>query len=281
MDLLFSLDRVFDEDGSVKDLCIDIAPPLPILRNDYWCGKEFLTESISKLFNSHVSFGIVLIGGEEVLMYNLCGSKCNQIDKITIHRLKNHKMGGQSAQRFNRIHDNQENEYIKKISERINSNYINRDNGSSKVKKLIIAGVGDIKDRVLRDGWLDKIISQMCTKPITLSQLSLNKVLEKLPEIISQSERNDDENVLNELDNDVTNNPDLVIYGEKEILEAMENSNLKLLIIHSSLKEKFKGDLTTIVNVIILTSMTDRCTRFINDYGGVIGKLWYPINNSY
>ncbi len=283
MVLLSFLDLVFDSDGKEKDICVDIIPPLPIMRNDYWCGKKFLTDSIIDLYKTHDNYGIVLIGGDEVLMYNFSGSRYNQIDKITICRQKNHKMGGQSAQRFDRIHDNQVNEYVKKISERINLNYIDRSNGSSIVKRLIIAGVGDVKDRVIRDGWLDKIILSILTKVITLSQLSIIKVLDKLPDLIKQSVSEDDSKILDTINNDLHNGNNEIVYGLEEIKESIRNCKLKELVVHVSIENSENSidpgmlDIAreTGCRVYILNSYSEKCISFINNYGGIIGRLWF------
>lgn len=274
--MLYFQGLVFDENGKERDICVDIIPPLPIMKNNYWCGKEFLIDSIIDLYQTHDTYGIVLIGGDEVIMYNFSGSRASQIDHLTIYRQKNHKMGGQSAQRFDRIHDNQVDEYVKKISERINTNYIDRSNSSCKVKRIIVSGVGDIKDRVLRNGWLDKIIVSKLTRLLTLSKLSIVKVIDELPSLIKETNTEDDSKFLEEIDNYIQKDDNTIVYGDKEIEEAIVDSKLKEIYVHESILVKIKDKVEICgCNIKILKSYNERCVKFLENYGGMFGILWF------
>lgn len=108
-----------------KFILEEFSPPLPIKKSLYRCDKIFHIDHILDLYQDQSKWGLIILSGEETSFYTCSVTQkdsSNEItqtilsDQFTIHRLKSHKKGGQSAQRFNRIHDNQVAEYIKKIT---------------------------------------------------------------------------------------------------------------------------------------------------------------------
>lgn len=78
-------------------------PDIPVKKFYYRCDKKFIVDSAMSLYESYDSHAVVLISGRIIELY-----KCTPVNVQLIARLKlkipnQHRTGGQSAQRFDRM----------------------------------------------------------------------------------------------------------------------------------------------------------------------------------
>ncbi|MDD4930915.1 MAG: Vms1/Ankzf1 family peptidyl-tRNA hydrolase [Candidatus Colwellbacteria bacterium] len=274
---------MFDETGKESYICEAITPPLPIKMGLYRCDKMFYTDYVLSLYKNFDKFGLVLIAGEEVTMYSHCGTKIDLIDKFTVHRQKSMKMGGQSAQRFGRIRENQIGEYVKKICERLEKNYVDFTVGSPSVKGLFIGGVGDIKDKVIMSPFLNSLVSSNIRKVITMSEISLDKLMESCGDLTSYSE--EEKESLDEIELYTSRDLSRTVYGYDLLLKNIKDGGLEKIYIHSMVEEKFGKEnfelaKTMGCKIILLQGKSAKSISFVNSYGGVLGVTWYDIEDN-
>ncbi len=151
------------ETKSAKDNCIVVFPPHPLIiqKSLYRCAKQFVLGELLPLFHEHksvdtVSYGVALISGQDFqpYIYGIIepGSFCGQYTKagksLETVQTKKQKKGGQSAQRFGRIHDEKRNVWIQKIVDALNKSYLDSD-GRPIVKGLVLAGPSTLKQELL------------------------------------------------------------------------------------------------------------------------------------
>jgi peptide subunit release factor 1 (eRF1) len=223
---------VFDADEKEKFICELIVPPLPIKRNAYRCDNKFHTDFIANLFEDHQKYGIVMIEGEEAQFYTVKGTSCIMIDHFTLHRQKSMKAGGQSAARFNRIQKSQVAEYVKKICDRITTNFFT--DGQPNNKGLIIAGVGGVKDDLLLSSFLPqiKILSKL-----TLSKMDIHIVLESSNDLLFEGDVNEEVKILSSMMDLFQNNILKLVYGFDILNKEIEECKIKELVIIHQLKK--------------------------------------------
>jgi peptide chain release factor subunit 1 len=268
--------RVFDVDQTKeKFICELLIPPLPIKRNVYRCDRRFYTEFLIDLFEDYQKFGLIMISGEETQFFNITGTSCILIDRFTLHRQKSMKAGGQSAQRFNRIQQNQVDEYVKKICERIRLNFLS--NGLSNNKGVIVTGVGDVKDRLLTSDFLPDV---KIIKTLTLSKIDLNIVLESCNDLLFQGDAQEEQKVLEKITNMFHTDINKLVYGFEVLRKDIEEGKVKEIIFHIKVEKEF--GLEWIKKVEDLGGKTTRLKtlnknnlELIQSYGGVLGIRWY------
>lgn len=277
----------FSQNGTKNDIseefvCIDVIPPLPIKKNAYMCDKYFHIEFIEDLYKSYDDYGIVLIAGEETQFYKLNGTQYNMIDNFTLCRQKKQKNGGQSSARFQRIHDNQISEYVKKICERLTSNYIDKTNRAN-IKGLIIAGIGDIKDKVVGSDWLHPKLVEIMSKVINITQLDIERVIQLSDDVINNNEMIEQNKIIDKFYEVLIKDSNKVIYGIKTINEYIHNGLIKELLVHGIIKDSIKeildeaeslGCTINYVNV-----MNEKTKQLLNGYGGILGITWYTYDD--
>ncbi len=270
-----------------KFIIEEFSPPLPIKKSLYRCDKTFHVDHILNLYQDQSQWGLIILSGEEASFYTCSISINNEVtqttlsDQFTIHRLKSHKKGGQSAQRFNRIHDNQVAEYIKKICDRANKVYLNDDFTKLKVKGLVVAGIADIKTQVIDSQFLNETLRLDIKKVMTISQTNLSYVLPLCQDVFFNVDLQSESKIL---ENNLPrgDNSDTIIYGLDILKTYIQQSMIKKLIVHRQVKNfDFFCELAANngAEVVYLTLQNEIGQRFISDYGGVIGIPWY--NNSH
>ena len=111
-------------------------PPKPIKKTEYHCDKRFHVESVVDLFAVPDQCGLIFINGENCELYTVDISNRDRKRTGNAHtRLKQHKKGGQSAQRFGRLHDSQVTMYLKEIAEYARQVF------DESITKVVIAGI--------------------------------------------------------------------------------------------------------------------------------------------
>jgi len=259
-------------------VCMDIVPPLPIKKNVYMCDKYFHIEYIEDLFKTYDDYGIVMIAGEETQFYKMNGTY-TLIDSFTLCRQKKQKNGGQSSARFQRIHDNQVMEYVKKICERFISNYWDKENNKCTVKALIIGGIGDIKDKVVVSDWLNPKLKSIIKRIINLNTFDIEKLIESCSDVVEDNKVGEQNNLMNKFYDIIENDPSKIIYGLNELKEAVNNGMIQELLIHHNIMEQNKEIIEKAMilgsKVYIIEINNDKSDKLLNGYGGLLGITWF------
>lgn len=123
-----------------------IEPPLPLDKNDYICGRKFYLDPLSQLqvdAACSISTAIVVVNGESAVVGGFRGTAQKPtvlLDWSTGVSFKKHKKGGQSAQRFGRLADEQRQRYYGIVSDKINA-VLRQKN----IKNVLLTGAGETK----------------------------------------------------------------------------------------------------------------------------------------
>ncbi len=275
MVLLFLVEKSVMFDDSNKN-CILLEPPKPIIEFIYLCDKRFHTELIKPLYQNYDKYGIIIIGGEEVKLYTICGTEIKKLDRDKIRITKNHNKGGQSAQRFGRIRDNEIQQYIAQCNELIREYYL--ENDLPIIKCLVIAGMADKKDKLYAT--IHQKLKDI-THKITISDKdNIKSVIEKSKKIFNAKEKELKD--LREFYDHIQKNTDRAIYGIKEVIETLENCCLQKILIHESfrddiyvredIKQKCKETNCQYIEIMSINCLTDEMYK---GYGGIVGISWY------
>lgn len=236
----------------------------------------FHLDDLIKLYEIYDNYAIVLISGKrcEFYIYNINETKfLKSVDESLPNQ---HKTGGQSVQRFQRIRDEKIGWYIKKIIEIMINLYI-KDN-IFKCKGLIIAGPSQMKDLVTSKDLFIQHFSIYLLKILTIAEItdqSIYQVIQMSSNIlISESIQIE---LIKKFDNLLSdpNQIDLFVFGTNEVLYLFNAGLLKEIYLFdkSIYKELiFKSNLKTKIHII-------KSNEFNKKYGDLIGIKYYVDNN--
>lgn len=264
---------IFDTDGH---RCIIVEPPKAINRFLYLCDNRYHTESIEPLYNTYIDNGLIVITGDCVKCYNINGDDFKIIGKSTVKIAKNQRKGGQSAPRFGRIRENEIQQYIAKCAELAIRCFTTND--LPNIGKLIIAGMGDKKDKLYAE--LHPKLKLLCSI-ITISEKdTIHDIVNKCSPIL-----NEDNHSLIELEEfmDHFNKDDgKAIYGLDDVITALLECKLEKLLVHENFKN-VKYDINYLESIcesnncqyITIADINDRTQELLDGYGGIVGQSWY------
>src|SRR5437773_1906374 len=126
-----------------------LEPPEPVASFRYRCDSKFYTEPLHEMLAEKDVYGLVVIDWSEATLGVLRGKRIEVIKNLQSQVPSKHRMGGQSARRFERGHDIAVHEWYKKIGELSTEAFLNR----PEIKGIIIGGPGYSKEECATGDW--------------------------------------------------------------------------------------------------------------------------------
>ena len=137
--------------GNEKIELYSVLPPKPIQINLYRCDDHFWTDHIKDMLRDEKVIGLLAIDSQEAGLGILTGDRWEVIDTLTSGVAGKHRQGGQSARRFERLRENELNEYFHRIADHAQKIFIDE----NKITGLIVGGPGPTKENFLKEEYLD------------------------------------------------------------------------------------------------------------------------------
>ena len=252
--------------------CLLFEPPKKIGQSFYMCDKRFHLDSILEMYKEGTTFGIVFITGKMYSFYKIIKTgehyDSKKIYSSAVRLPKKQKKGGQSAQRFCRIRNNEEAAYIKKVSEKVIEYFVDLEASKATIKKLIFAGPSSKKEKLREEPLIQQYFSFNPVEIFNTSDLNDTVIFETLNNVKNLFENNnmlEEEKILDFVKNLLETADDKTVYGIEEI-----NRNfgaLKLVITDEETFPLLKIDTKCEVKIV----SKERLNRII----GTIGLKWY------
>ena len=139
---------------------------------------QFRMDVIDSLLNGTNNYGVVVIDGNGVYFYTVkdlfnsgkeSGLQIKYIDKYLPGMPGQHNKGGQSANRFQRLIRETRDNYITKVTTKMNQIYSPENN---ELQGVVIAGADDYIKKVINANTLNYNIKQQITDNIVLSKIN-------------------------------------------------------------------------------------------------------------
>src|SRR2546422_1118231 len=133
-----------------------LEPPEPVQSFLYRCDSRFYTEPLHEMLAEKDVYGLLVIDQGEATVGLLEGKRITPVKNVQSQVPRKHRMGGQSARRFERLHEQAVHEFFKKIGELATEAFQNR----RELKGLLIGGPGVTKDTVGEGGDMHHEVGQ-------------------------------------------------------------------------------------------------------------------------
>jgi peptide chain release factor subunit 1 len=127
-----------------------LEPPEPVPSFLYRCDSRFYTEPLHEMLAEKDVYGLLVIDQGEATIGLLEGKRITPLKNVQSLVPRKHRMGGQSARRFERLHEQAVHEFFTKIGDLATEAFLNRRD----LKGLLIAGPGYTKDAFVKEGYL-------------------------------------------------------------------------------------------------------------------------------
>jgi len=124
-----------------------LEPPEPVASFLYRCDSKFYTAPLHEMLAEKDLYGLLVIDWSEATLGLLRGKRIEVIKNLQSQVPSKHRMGGQSARRFERGHDIAVHEWYKKIGDLMTEAFLNQPD----LKGIIIGGPGYSKKSSRRE----------------------------------------------------------------------------------------------------------------------------------
>lgn len=218
--------------GTEKIELYSVIPPKPIQINLYRCDDHFWTDHLKDMMKDDKVLGILAIDNQEAGLGILTGDRWEVIDTLTSGVAGKHRQGGQSAKRFERLRDNELNEYYRRIADHSQKVFINQFN----VKGIIVGGPGPTKENFLKEEYLDYRLQNNVVSTLDISYSGdegIREIIDKVNEqgVLTEYRLMEEKKIIKKFMREVYTGKGLGIYGIFDVIKSLQNGMVDTVIV--------------------------------------------------
>lgn len=210
--------------GTEKIEIYPIVPPKPVQINLYRCDDHFWIDHIKEMLKDDRTVAIIAIDTQEAGLGILTEDRWETVETLTSGVSGKHRQGGQSARRFERLRDNELNEYYHRIADYAQKIFIDQ----YTVKGLIIGGPGPTKETFLREEYLDYRLQNNVLATLDTSYSGdegVREIIEKVNDqgIMSEFRSLEEKKIVKKYMSEVFSGKGLGVYGLNEVVNYLKS----------------------------------------------------------
>ena len=176
--------------------------------------------------------GILSIDTQETGIGILTGDHWEVIDSLTSGVAGKHRQGGQSARRFERLRENELNEYYHRVAEHAKQVFLEQYN----IKGTIVGGPGPTKENFLKEEYLDYRLQKSVIASLDTSysgEEGVRELIEKAQKegILQEYRVMEEKQLIKKFMTEVHSGRGLGIYGVHDVVKALESGIADLVIV--------------------------------------------------
>jgi len=211
-------------------------PPEPVPVRMYRCDQEFVLEPLKEMLEVKETIGVIAMDGKEATIATVRGKNINIERRLTSGVPSKHSKGGQSARRFERLHEIAVHEYHKRVAEAANSFFA----GIPDLKAILVGGPGPHKEDFLKEDLLQPNIRKKIVGIIDTGyadEQGIKEIVNKAGEILGELEIMREKNIMQKFLHELVTGSGLAVYGDKQVKTALEQGAVDTLLISESYGE--------------------------------------------
>lgn len=218
--------------GKEKIEIYPVLPPKPVQISLYRCDDHFWTDHLKEMMKDDKVIGILSIDTQETGIGILTGDHWDVIDSLTSGVAGKHRQGGQSARRFERLRENELNEYYHRVAEHVKQVFLDHYN----VKGTIVGGPGPTKENFLKEEYLDYRLQKSVIATLDTSYSGgegVRELIEKAQKegILQEFRVMEEKQLIKKFMTEVHSGRGLGIYGIHDVVKALESGMADLVLV--------------------------------------------------
>lgn len=217
--------------GTEKIEIFTVVPPKPVQINLYRCDDHFWIDHIKEMLKDDRTVAIISIDTQEAGLGILTGDRWETVETLTSGVSGKHRQGGQSARRFERLRDNELNEYYHRVADYAQKIFIDQ----YTVKGLIVGGPGPTKETFIREEYLDYRLQNNVLATLDTSYSGdegVREIIDKVNDqgIMSEFRSMEEKKLVKKFMGEVFSGKGLGIYGLYEVVDYLKNGIAESII---------------------------------------------------
>lgn len=222
--------NISDNPAKTDIQVFSVDPPEVLNVGAYRCDSKFFLEPLERMLESTDSYGIVVMDGREATLAIVKGTNINVVKKITSMAHAKVRKGGQSARRYERLIEEQIENYYKKVGDAMDDAFLNR------VKAVIVGGPGPTKEFFMKMKPFNYQIEVLGVVDTGYTdEYGVREVLSKSEGILAKQEAVKERVIVERFINEVVHDG-LATYGEKQVREAILSKQADKVLLSEGLE---------------------------------------------
>lgn len=218
--------------GTEKIEIYSVEPPKAVQINLYRCDDHFWIDHLKDMMKDDKVVGILSLDTQEAGLGILTGDRWEVVESLTSGVAGKHRQGGQSARRFERLRDNELNEYYHRVADYAQKIFIDEYD----VKGIIIGGPGPTKEGFIREEYLDYRLQNNIIAVLDSSYSGSEGVRELIDKVNDQGIMADyrlmeEKKIVKRFISEVYSGKGLGIYGIYDVINAVKNGYADVVIV--------------------------------------------------
>ena len=218
--------------GTEKIELYSVIPPKPVQIQLYRCDDHFWVDHLRDMLKDDKVIGILAIDTQEAGLGILTGDRWEVVDSMTSGVAGKHRQGGQSARRFERLRENELNEFYNRVRDHAQRVFIDQFN----VKGLIVGGPGPTKDNFLKEEYLDYRLQNNVIATLDTSYSGdegIREIIDKVNDqgVMSEYRLMEEKKVVKKFMGEVHSGKGLGIYGIHDVIGSLRNGIVDMVIV--------------------------------------------------
>lgn len=207
-------------------------PPKEVKISLYRCDDHFWTEHLRDMLRDDKVMGILAIDTQEAGFGILTGDRSETVDSITSGVAGKHRQGGQSARRFERLRENELNEYYHRVADYAKKIFIDQ----YSVMGLIVGGPGPTKENFLKEEYLDYRLQDNIISTLDTSYSGdegVREIINKAQNegVLAEYRVIEEKRLVKRFMGEVHSSKGLGIYGMRDVLGTLRAGIADLIIV--------------------------------------------------
>ncbi len=220
--------------GTERNELTIIKPPDRVPTFRYHCASEFLLWPLEEMIITKETYGLLVIGRAESAVGYIKGNKVEVIREFTSGIHGKHRAGGQSQKRFERLIEEGEKQFYRRISETVNELFLPMED----LRGIFIGGPGQSKDKFVSDESLDYRLREKIIEVVDLGYggtEGIRALIEKVKDKIKDVKYIREKQVVQQFMKEISTDSGLASYGLEEIQKALNYGVVDILILSEKL----------------------------------------------
>jgi len=222
--------------GTEKIEIYSVVPPKAVQINLYRCDDHFWIDHLKDMMKDDKVIGILSLDTQEAGFGILTGDRWEVVESLTSGVAGKHRQGGQSARRFERLRDNELNEYYRRVADYAQKIFIEEYD----VKGIIIGGPGPTKEGFIREEYLDYRLQNNVIAVLDSSYSGSEGVRELIDKVNDQGIMADyrlmeEKKIVKRFISEVYSGKGLGIYGIYDVINSLKNGFADLVIVNDDI----------------------------------------------
>lgn len=226
--------------GTEKNELYIIQPPDKVKTFRYHCASEFLLWPLEEMLKPKETFGLIVIGRKESAVGYIRGNHVEVVREFTSGIHGKHRAGGQSQKRYERLIEEGEKRFYRRISDEMNNIFLPMED----LTGIFIGGPGPSKEKFVNDESLDYRLREKIIDVVDLGYggaEGIRALIERIKDKIENVKYIREKQVMQRFMNEISNDTGLATYGLNEVQKALNYSAVDTLILSEKLDSyKFK-----------------------------------------